>query len=288
MTVLWPNGSTRIPYVTSEFGPRDPIPGVSTSGFHSGIDLIGFAINKSPVAGVVIMASYNGGAGNEVRIRADNGNVFRIFHNARFLVSVGQRVAMGQNVGVMGTTGASTGVHCHFETHPGGGAAVNPRGYMAQANTGTAGGGDHTPIEEDDMFTDSDRENLTRAANVQPLHTRVIRNTGSGDIVMLHPAGIAIIGQPMIEDIASANGQALMAGQPLNAAGGYWIDLAPDRFGWELSRHARLLDALDARIRDVVGSTAGSGTTVDISDEVRALIPTPEQIAAELSDRLKS
>lgn len=154
MSVFWPNGSTRIPYVTSEFGPRAPIPGVSTSGFHSGIDLIGWVNNKSPVNGVVIFAQYNGGGGNEIRIRADNGDVFRILHNARFLVSVGQRVGKGQDVGVMGTTGASTGVHCHFQTHPGGGDAVNPRGYMAQANTGTAGDGDYidiTPERIDNM-----------------------------------------------------------------------------------------------------------------------------------------
>lgn len=160
MTVLWPNGSTRIPHVTSEFGPRRPFPGVNTGTFHHGIDLVGWANNKSPVDGVVIFAGYNGGAGNEVRIRADNGDVYAIFHNARIFVRVGQRVAAGQDVGVMGSTGASTGIHCHFETRPRGGAAINPRVFIAQANAGTAGGGG-TPInpEEDDMLAD-EREAL--------------------------------------------------------------------------------------------------------------------------------
>lgn len=162
MTV-WPNGSTQIPRVTDEFGPRPgrPVPGVSP--FHRGIDLVGFALNRSPCNGTVIFAAYNGTAGNHISIRGDNGDVFDIFHNASFLVGRGQRVSEGQAVGVQGTTGASTGVHCHFECHPGGGAAVNPRVYMAAAiaNNGgsaSAGGGPApAPItnsedEEDEML----------------------------------------------------------------------------------------------------------------------------------------
>lgn len=129
----WPNGSQTIPRVTDEFGPRPgrPVPGVSP--FHRGIDLVGFAINRSPCDGIVTFAGYNGTAGNHVKIEGYNGDVFDIFHNASFLVGRGQRVAETQGVGVQGTTGASTGVHCHFECHPGGGAAVNPREYMAAA-----------------------------------------------------------------------------------------------------------------------------------------------------------
>lgn len=156
MTV-WPNGSKSIPRVTSEYGPRTPIDTngdgrPDTSAFHSGIDLVGFPINKAPFAGRVIFARYNGGAGNEVRVQKSNGDVARIKHNARFLVTEGQSVAEGQDVGVMGTTGASTGIHCHFETWPGGTAHTNPRVYMASA---IAAGGDTTPIggdeDEDDM-----------------------------------------------------------------------------------------------------------------------------------------
>lgn len=149
MTV-WPNGKTTIPRVTDEFGPRPgkPVPGVSP--FHRGIDLVGFAINCSPCDGVVIFAAYNGTAGNHISIRADNGDVFDIFHNASFLVRVGQRVSERQGVGIQGTTGASTGVHCHFECHPGGGVAVNPRVYMAAAiaNMGTSIGDAQAQVKE--------------------------------------------------------------------------------------------------------------------------------------------
>ncbi len=152
MTV-WPNGSRSIPRVTSEYGPRSPIntPGGTSGTFHAGIDLVGFPINKSPFAGRVIFAAYNGGAGNEVRIQAANGDVARIKHNARFLVSVGQWVAEGQDVGVMGTTGASTGVHCHFETWPGNRTHVNPRLYMG--STTAAGGGASAIIGKDNSMT---------------------------------------------------------------------------------------------------------------------------------------
>ena len=130
MTV-WPNGLKTIPRVTSEFGPRKaPLPGAST--FHRGTDLVGFSINKSPCDGIVAFAAYNGGAGNMVTIRADNGDRFLLMHNSRLLVRAGQRVAEGQEVGVMGTTGNSTGVHTHEEIHVNG-VPVDPRIYMAAA-----------------------------------------------------------------------------------------------------------------------------------------------------------
>lgn len=159
---LWPNGSRAIPRVSDEFGPRTPIwtPNGVTGSFHRGIDLVGFPINCSPVDGVVIFAAYNGGAGNMLRIRADNGDVFVIMHNARFLVSRGQRVSEGQGVGVMGTTGNSTGIHCHFETRPGDGDAVNPRVYMAASITAASLGS--RAITADKQQEDEDMANGTR------------------------------------------------------------------------------------------------------------------------------
>lgn len=158
MTVLWPNGSTDIPRVTSEFDAarRNPVTGIVQP--HNGIDLIGWTDNKSPVNGVVIFAGYNGGAGNEVRIQGDDGNFYRILHHASLYVSTGQRVSAGQAVGRMGTTGQSTGVHCHFETHY---QRLwnyqNPRVFVANANAGTAGGGSN-PFEEDLFMALSDTQ----------------------------------------------------------------------------------------------------------------------------------
>lgn len=140
MTV-WPNGSQSIPRVSSEYGMRThPITGIPQT-FHYGIDLgHSFDAVRSPAAGTIIFAGYNGGAGNEVRIRADNGDVFRLLHNRAFVRTSG-RVAEGEHVAWMGTTGSSTGVHCHFETKPGGGSTINPRDYMARAIGGGSGAG---------------------------------------------------------------------------------------------------------------------------------------------------
>lgn len=147
MTVLWPNGSASQtpPRVTSEYGYRThPVTGIPQT-FHYGIDLVGWSIIKAPVEGQVIFAGYNGGAGNEVRIRGNNGHVYRLFHNRELWVRTGQWVAQGQDVAVMGTTGSSTGVHCHYQVEVGG-STVNPRNYMWAANAGSPAGGGGTPI----------------------------------------------------------------------------------------------------------------------------------------------
>lgn len=146
--VYWPDGSTGVnpPRVSSEFGWRiHPITGIRT--LHAGIDLVGWSTIHSPVTGEVTFAGYNGGAGNEVRIREDGtGDVFRLMHNREMWVRKGQRVTAGEGVAVMGTTGASTGVHCHEETRPRGGEAINPRDYYRARNSGSAAGGGSTPV----------------------------------------------------------------------------------------------------------------------------------------------
>jgi hypothetical protein len=169
MSVYWPNGELTRPHVTSDYNParRNPVTGVVQP--HNGIDLIGWEDNKSPVDGTVLFAGYNGPAGNEVRIRADGptafhvGDCYRILHNARLYVRTGQRVSARQPVGRMGTTGQSTGVHCHYETHEGGlWRPVNPTNYMNRANAGSPAGGGATPLPEDDdmPLTDDERSAL--------------------------------------------------------------------------------------------------------------------------------
>lgn len=167
MTVYWPNGSR------SDVVP--PRPGVASSGFrasseygmrvnpvdggyrlHAGIDLIGWTTILSPVDGRVTFAGWNGGYGNLVEITADNGDRFRMAHNRSINVVYGQRVKARQAVAIMGTTGNSTGVHCHFEVYPKGSATINPRDYMARQPVPGPSGGGSTPIptpEEDDDMT---------------------------------------------------------------------------------------------------------------------------------------
>lgn len=154
MSVLWPNGSTSIPTVTSEYGPRvRPIAGVKP--FHEGIDLKGFTHNHAAVDGLVTYSAELGSYGLLVILRGDNGDEYRYAHNDVLLVRHGQRVKQGDRVGVLGSTGAATGPHCHYEVRPLGRTHVNPRIYMDAANTIPTSGGVQpftTDKETDDML----------------------------------------------------------------------------------------------------------------------------------------
>jgi murein DD-endopeptidase MepM/ murein hydrolase activator NlpD len=104
--------------VTSKFGLRiHPIYG--SAKMHGGIDF--GAPTGTPIYasgnGVVEVASMRGGAGNMVRVNHDNGWSTHYFHLHRFApgLLVGQRVAQGQTIGEVGSTGASTGPHLHYE-----------------------------------------------------------------------------------------------------------------------------------------------------------------------------
>lgn len=102
-----------------------PVNGVFTSGFgprwgtvHKGIDLAAPA--GTPVyasdGGIVTFAGWNsGGFGNLVKISHENGFVTYYAHNTSVAVSSGDRVHQGQLIAYVGTTGDSTGNHCHFE-----------------------------------------------------------------------------------------------------------------------------------------------------------------------------
>lgn len=137
---VYPNGLKTPPRVTAPYGWRiNPV--THLRQFHTGVDSVGHpdGNNHAPEAGVVIFAQYNGGAGNEVRIRAASGCVYRLKHHRSFSVRVGQTVAQGQVTGPTGTTGQSTGVHCHTEAWPNG-STVEPYAYIAARLTGAAGG----------------------------------------------------------------------------------------------------------------------------------------------------
>ena len=72
----------------------------------------------SPIAGEVIQAGPNGGAGNAVMIRGDGGEIVALFHLSSIDVQVGQRIEYGEVVGNQGSTGNSTGPHVHIEAAP--------------------------------------------------------------------------------------------------------------------------------------------------------------------------
>jgi murein DD-endopeptidase MepM/ murein hydrolase activator NlpD len=117
-----------------------PAKGVLTSGFgrrwgrpHKGIDVAngtGTPIYAS-ADGVIEKAGWNnGGYGNLVDIRHNDGSMTRYGHNSKILVQAGQQVHQGDIIAAMGSTGFSTGPHTHFEIHPSGKGAANPIAFL--------------------------------------------------------------------------------------------------------------------------------------------------------------
>lgn len=101
--------------VSSGFGSREDPTGVSGTQ-HNGIDFTG-TMGETILAardGVVVEAAFGSGQGNCVILQHDNGYYSYYMHLTDISVQVGQTVTVGQQVGTMGTTGASTGVHLHF------------------------------------------------------------------------------------------------------------------------------------------------------------------------------
>ena len=124
--MIWPLSGP----ITSEFGWRvHPIFG--TSRFHSGLDIggdYGLPICAAQ-SGVVSHAGWISGYGNTVMIEHGGGIVTLYGHNQSLAVSVGQQVSQGEVIAYCGSTGNSTGPHCHFEVRQNG-EPVSPWGYL--------------------------------------------------------------------------------------------------------------------------------------------------------------
>lgn len=120
-----PVGSPVTGVVTSGFGPRmHPISGERRA--HMGVDLA--AREGSPVrataTGHVSTAGWAGGYGLLVTIEHGTGWQTRYGHMSRLNVRQGQKVAAGEVIGFVGSTGNSTGPHVHYETRRNGRAMV--------------------------------------------------------------------------------------------------------------------------------------------------------------------
>ena len=125
----WPVPSCSL--ITSRFGRRSS-PTAGASSYHGGLD-IGAGQGATIVAargGTVVLASYNGGYGNCVMIDHGGGVVTLYGHMQSFAVRYGQSVSAGQAIGYVGSTGVSTGPHCHFEIRING-AQTDPAPYFS-------------------------------------------------------------------------------------------------------------------------------------------------------------
>jgi len=111
--MIWPlPGDGR---VYSKFGPRKaPLPGAST--YHKGVDIGGEygAQIVAVLAGTVSRVAYSWDGGNHVIIDHGNGLQTKYLHCSKTLVQQGDFVMQGEVIGLVGSTGVSTGPHLHF------------------------------------------------------------------------------------------------------------------------------------------------------------------------------
>ena len=124
--LAWPvNGE-----ITSPFGWRvHPIWG--TQIFHAGLDIgadYGDPVHAAD-SGTVVFAGWMGGYGNAVMIDHGGGMVTLYGHNSSITVGEGEQVSKGQTIALAGSTGNSTGPHCHFEVRIHG-EVVSPLQYL--------------------------------------------------------------------------------------------------------------------------------------------------------------
>ena len=118
--LIWPAAGP----VTSPFGMR-------WGRMHDGIDIgasMGAPIHAA-TSGQVIYAGWMAGYGNLTVIDHGGGLATAYGHQSRLEVSVGDQVTQGQQIGLIGSTGHSTGPHLHFEVRVNG-VPVDPMGYL--------------------------------------------------------------------------------------------------------------------------------------------------------------
>jgi murein DD-endopeptidase MepM/ murein hydrolase activator NlpD len=119
---VWPvsRGGT----ITSRFGRRG-------SNFHEGVDIA--APTGTPVLaaddGVVVLAGWKGGYGKCIIVEHGNGSATLYGHLSQILVQQGHKVEKGKTIGLVGSTGKSTGPHLHFEIMQSG-VKKNPLNYF--------------------------------------------------------------------------------------------------------------------------------------------------------------
>ena len=117
-------------HLTGRFGASSGL----WSSTHTGLDFAapeGAEIH-SIGPGVVTETAYDGAFGNKTVVRLDDGTVLWYCHQSEFGVEPGQRLAPGDLLGYVGSTGNVTGPHLHLEVHPGNGEPVDPEAWLPE------------------------------------------------------------------------------------------------------------------------------------------------------------
>jgi murein DD-endopeptidase MepM/ murein hydrolase activator NlpD len=119
-------------WIRPALGPLSSLFGPRWGTNHKGLDIAapyGSTV-RAASAGIVKLADWNGGYGKLVIIEHPGGWTTRYGHNSELLVKAGQHVEAGQPISKVGSTGYSTGPHCHFEVRNPQNVAINPLGFM--------------------------------------------------------------------------------------------------------------------------------------------------------------
>ena len=111
----------KLSYISSKYNLKRKHPVLHTIRSHNGVD---YAASKgSPVRatgdGTISFAQYNGGCGNEIKIKHSEDYTTRYCHLDKYnsRSKVGRKVKQGQTIGYVGSTGLATGPHLHYEFH---------------------------------------------------------------------------------------------------------------------------------------------------------------------------
>ena len=117
--------------ISSGFGARLS-PFNQEKSYHYGVDIAGpYGTPILAVAdGTVTFAGWRNGYGWFVLITHANGYQTAYGHNSKLLVDYGQKVKRGEKIALIGNTGRTTGIHCHFEIRVGG-DHKNPMPYLS-------------------------------------------------------------------------------------------------------------------------------------------------------------
>lgn len=162
--------------ITSKFGMRiHPIDGVKR--MHNGLDIVTDAGGKFPVYAVApgkvvrsrCVKKTNSKDktwqwGEYVAVAGDDGKTCYYCHLSKRSVSVGQRVKAGEQIGLSGSTGYSTGIHLHFEVRNWAGTPINAADYLHVPN---AVGKVDIPQLEARCVTADEREKFTIPAGAK-------------------------------------------------------------------------------------------------------------------------
>ena len=130
-SLVWPVPCSHT--VTSRFGWRvHPITG--TERYHNGMDIDGYGHDGDIIiacdAGVVVAAQWSDSYGYYIMIDHGNGMQTLYAHMSGMAVSYGAKVSQGQTIGYLGSTGWSTGTHCHLEIYVNG-SRTDPEAYFS-------------------------------------------------------------------------------------------------------------------------------------------------------------